>query len=278
MKDFTPTKATRDQSLCVYSTTNYDQFNTILGNREVNRANVKKIMTSMRIEHLKVPAIVNKRGEICDGQHRRQACKELGLPFYFIILPNYELKEVQEINANQRNWRDMDFLYSFVKRDEEDRGTFTPYVTALEMVQHYDISLISLLTIVYEGNTNKTVVEHFKAGKMTIDQEEIILITDIIDDLKNIKTYLPNKAFTKNFISVFMALRTFEEYNVTQLLKGLDSNHLQTITLNETGLIKNIVAQLVPIFNNNGKVKRNKAIMTEAVEYAVKDANDIQWV
>ena len=275
---FVATNATRDEALCVYSTKDYDQFKTILGNRDVNRANVKKIMDSMRVEHLKVPAIVNKRGEVCDGQHRLSACKELEIPFYFIVLPNYELKEVQEINANQRNWKDMDFLHSFVKRDEEDRGSFTAYVTMDEMVQHYNLSLVSLLTIIYEGNTNKTVVNHFRAGKMTISQDEIITITEIIDDLKNIKIFLPDRAFTKSFISVFLALRSFEEYDITQLLKGLDSNPMLTNELNDTGLTKAIIARLVNVFNNDGKVKRNRAIFAEATAYAVTDANNIQWV
>lgn len=277
-RNFVATDANRDEALCVYSTKNYDQFETILGNRDVNRANVKKIMASMRIEHLKVPAIVNKRGEICDGQHRRDACRELGLPFYFIILPNYELKEVQEINANQRNWKDMDFLHSFTKRDEADRGSFTAYVTMDEMIQHYDISLIALLTVIYEGNTNKTVIEHFKAGKTTISQDEIVEVVGIIDDLKNIKAFLPDRAFTKNFISAFMGLRSFEEYNITQLLKGLDSNSGATLALNETVQVSLILTRLVDAFNNYGKVKRNAAVFTQAAEYAVKDANNIQWV
>jgi len=275
---FVATNANRDEALCVYSTKNYSQFKTITGNRDVNRANVKKIMDSMKVEHLRVPAIINKRGEVCDGQHRLEACKQLELPFYFIVLPNYELKEVQEINANQRNWKDMDFLNSFVKRHAEDRTKFLPYVTMSDMVEHYDFSLISLLTIVYEGNTNQTVVEHFRSGKTTITQEEILEIVDVIDDLKSIKEFLPKRAFTKSFVSSFMAIRTFEEYNITQLLQGLDKNPALTNELEEAGTIKNIVAKLVTIFNNDGRVKRNKAVYAEAVMFAVNDANDIMWV
>ncbi len=275
---FVATDANRDETLCVYNTTNYDQFSTIVGNREVNRANVRKIVASMRKEHLKVPAIINGRGEVCDGQHRLEACRELEIPFYYIVIPNYELKEVQEINANQRNWRDIDFLNSFVKRDTVDRGSFTPYVNMHEMVEHYDISISSLLTIIYEGNTNKSVGEHFRAGMTTMSQEEIIEITDVIDDLKNINEFLPDRAFTKSFISVLMGLRTFEEYNITQFLQGLNSNRGLTKELNETGLVKNIVTIAVNIFNNDGKVKRNKAIMSEAAAWSVKDANSIQWV
>ena len=121
-------------------------------------------------------------------------------------------------------------------------------------------------------------VMNILAGKMTISQDEIITITEIIDDLKNIKIFLPDRAFTKSFISVFLALRSFEEYDITQLLKGLDSNPMLTNELNDTGLTKAIIARLVNVFNNDGKVKRNRAIFAEATAYTVADANGIQWV
>ena len=55
-------------------------FKKIKGNRIVNKSNLNAIITSMEQQQLVSPIMINEKFEIIDGQHRFEACKELGLP------------------------------------------------------------------------------------------------------------------------------------------------------------------------------------------------------
>ena len=66
--------------------TNYDEFRTLNANRNVSENHVKQIKAAIEtVGNLTevVPIIVNENKEIIDGQHRFEACKELGLPIFY---------------------------------------------------------------------------------------------------------------------------------------------------------------------------------------------------
>ena len=48
----------------VYKTNDYSVFNTIKGNRPLNKLHKKRLMESMTIQHLQSPIIVNKNMDI----------------------------------------------------------------------------------------------------------------------------------------------------------------------------------------------------------------------
>ena len=64
----------------ILSTYEYDKFKKIKGNRKINFKNLGKIINSMSKKQLVIPILVNEKFEVIDGQHRLQACIELGLP------------------------------------------------------------------------------------------------------------------------------------------------------------------------------------------------------
>ncbi len=269
-------KAEKDLDLCVYKTTDYDAFKKILGNREPNRNNINKIKTSMEIEHLKVPAIVNELGQVCDGQHRKEACKELGVPFYYIIIKGYRLKEVQAINANQKNWSDQDYLHSFIKRNEHGEG-FNDYVVFDDQLKSSNItSISSLLTVVTDGCTNKTVNDYFRHGRMKdINWGEVEKTTE---ELYSLSELLPKKWNTKHFISIYMAMSAMTNFKSTHFLSMCDKYPTQLAKIEESGDKNRLLTLMVELYNNLGTgVARSKAIFAEEVKYAIQDTNSIQW-
>ena len=59
----------------IYKTTNYGMFKLKFGNRPIDNNHVNKLRRSMTKQFIKTPITVNKRMEICDGQHRLQQSK-----------------------------------------------------------------------------------------------------------------------------------------------------------------------------------------------------------
>lgn len=97
----------------VNSTNDYLKFKTLKGNRNVNKLHVRRLKESFKEAYLLSPIIVNQNFEIIDGQHRFEAAKSMELPINFIICNNYDLKEVQLLNTNMKNWKKEDYLNAY---------------------------------------------------------------------------------------------------------------------------------------------------------------------
>jgi|TARA_R110002124_G_scaffold47191_4_gene140781 hypothetical protein len=98
----------------VYQTKELDIFNIIKGNRPPNPQHVRRLADSIQKNGMmQNPIIINESFDVIDGQHRLLAAKIAGSVIYYIILPGYGLKEVQELNINQKNWTKRDFMESY---------------------------------------------------------------------------------------------------------------------------------------------------------------------
>lgn len=100
----------------VYSTTNYDAFKMLEGNREILNTRVKKIRSSMEQKIVRNPIIVNEKMEIIDGQGRFTVLKEKGMPIEYVIVDGIGMQECHLLNQIQTNWTDMDFIKSYAQQ------------------------------------------------------------------------------------------------------------------------------------------------------------------
>ena len=92
---------------------NYDDFSFINGNRNVIKGKVGKLVKSIKQLDLTMynPILVTKTGKIVDGQHRFEACKELNLPIYYVVIDDQKANEAMILlNRYQSQWRQLDFL------------------------------------------------------------------------------------------------------------------------------------------------------------------------
>lgn len=98
----------------VYLTNQFDRFKYLDGNRAVSDGRVAKIKQSIQeIGYIPIPAVVNEKMEIIDGQGRIAACKELNIPTAYIVMKGLALKECIRLNINQYNWKVPDFINSY---------------------------------------------------------------------------------------------------------------------------------------------------------------------
>jgi len=93
-------------------TINYDQFRSIMANREVHAGHVNKLVKAIReknLLHLN-PILCNEKMELIDGQHRLEAAKILKLPIWYNMDGNVSKDDIASINSNSRNWSQLDYI------------------------------------------------------------------------------------------------------------------------------------------------------------------------
>lgn len=105
----------------VYRTNDLSMFKTLKANREVKESRKQALIESIdKNGYITNPIIVNERFEVIDGQGRLAACKELGSPIDYIIVPNIGIDECMVLNMNMKNWMIVDFIESYANQGEED--------------------------------------------------------------------------------------------------------------------------------------------------------------
>ncbi len=139
------------ENVCIESTINYDKFKTLVGNRGVIQANVKKLIASMSNSQLASISIVNSRDEIIDGQHRYEACKALGLPFYYITMPDYGIEEVHVLNSNMKNWTNEDYVRQFSDRFMHGEKAFKDYKVLVDFMDNEGLQMGKALIVLEDG-------------------------------------------------------------------------------------------------------------------------------
>lgn len=101
----------------IQKTTDYKLFKKLDGNRDVKRTNalVKSILEFDLTMYS--PIIVSEDFRIIDGQHRFAACRELGLPIYYIVMcDNNVEKAMIVLNKCQSQWRNSEFFQYNVQK------------------------------------------------------------------------------------------------------------------------------------------------------------------
>lgn len=150
-------------------TRDYSQFKTITGNRKVQQAHVRKLMTAIESDPETIrynPIIVNDNMEVIDGQHRLEALKELAKkgmdqPAYYIVAPERTLEDVQVINSGRKAWTPSDFAHSFVERGNAN------YQKYLDLRSDFGINHDILLVYLSTGDITNTPAM-FREGNLQV--------------------------------------------------------------------------------------------------------------
>lgn len=129
----------------VQKTTDYDSFKNVRGNRFINQSHVGKLVKSIKQKNLLPynPVMVSDNMHVIDGQHRIEACKKIGIPVYYIVIPGLKLNDIQELNYNMKAWSIRDFAESFAACGKND------YKKLIAFTDKYNIPLTTAATLLY---------------------------------------------------------------------------------------------------------------------------------
>ena len=150
----------------IYKTTNYGLFRLKFGNRPIDIGHVNKLRRSMSREFIKTPITVNKKMEICDGQHRFTAIKALGLPIFYRVASE-SLDTIRTMNQNNKNWSFDDYLASYVALESRKDGNIGPYTQFNVFKKQTRLSNAVCLAMLTDNKSQNTTAD-FKNGKFDI--------------------------------------------------------------------------------------------------------------
>jgi len=208
----------------VYQTSDYTEFKVLSGNRPLKPAHVKRLKESIS-EHgnLGAPIIVNEKYEMIDGQHRKIALEELGLPVEYIMKQGFGLKEIHVSNTNRKNWTLTEFMncyadlkmkhYARFKEFNEKYGF--PITTSLILVLGYSLG--------GEKGPSRTggSQDSFRRGEFIFKNpeeaedraERILMLKDIYWGYKS-----------KYFVLAMLKMFRLKEYNHSEFMSKLRQN------------------------------------------------------
>ena len=239
----------------VYKTKHYNLFSFIDGNRNINKAHLKRIELSLSRKQLPVPIIVDEGYKIFDGQHRYEACKKIGLPIYYLIIPNLSLSDVQVINANMKNWTTDDYCDSYCKI-----GKNKDYFKYREYKERFGFGHNETLVLLNGSGKNehesRGLWQNFRDGKFKIlnysvsikNAEKILMTAPYYDGYKR-RSY------------VFALLHCFnqEGYNHQTFLRKLK---FQSSKMLDQTTVKNHLIMIERVYNFKSSKKNTIRLFT----------------
>lgn len=172
----------------IKSTTNYEMFKKLEGNRATTVARVNKIKKSiMTVGYITSPILVNENMEIIDGQGRFEALKELRLPVEYIVQEGLNVKECIAMNIYQTNWKVIDYIKSYSAKGNPNYIRLTNLMAEFPLVATTEIMSVAIFEIgrfdplkTREGNLEITQEQYEEA------KEKLQFIYPIAEEYKNI--------------------------------------------------------------------------------------------
>ena len=121
----------------ILTTTNYDIFRRMKGQRDVEPKRVNMLVDSIKQSGwISNPIMVNKKMEIVDGQGRFAALKRLGMPIeYYFVDKSVGLNECRVLNNNLQKWNTESYVMSYAEMGNKN------YQRVKQLMEYFDVSL-----------------------------------------------------------------------------------------------------------------------------------------
>ena len=185
-------------SIVVHTTTDYSQFKFINGNRDIVPLHVERLKKSMQKRYLFTIIVVNENMEIIDGQNRFTAIKDLGLELNYVIMKDYELVDVQELNKNNKSWKQADFLKGYIKLGFDD------YIQYDNFQKKYQLPFNESMLLLSGQDNGQFVKDVFNQGNFKIKSLDKAI--EIANKLQRLEPYYKtwrNKFFVRTMVQKF---------------------------------------------------------------------------
>ena len=186
------------------------KFRKMTVNREVNMNHVeelKRVILKNGYNPL-FPILVTHDGLVIDGQHRLQACLELGIkPVVATIDKKITLEQlfdmVRDINTSQRKWNLADYMHYWASRPTDKKEM---YELIIQLAKKHDMPLNCVISVVLDKTVGGIELGKIKNGEFEIGMTptdkglynaKLREINEIVETLKLRKADRLIRAITK---------------------------------------------------------------------------------
>lgn len=159
--------------IAMQSTKDYGKFRMMLGNRPVNQTTLTRVMSEIRNQGQIVPILCNEKHEVTDGQHRLEACKQLGFPVKYIVIPGLTIKDAAAANSAGKNWSVRDWVHYHAEMGNEDYKKLRDWI---DYCDYHGVRVSSAIQLARLSSTQNS-YSHFSDG----------IIRETSSKIKNVK-------------------------------------------------------------------------------------------
>jgi hypothetical protein len=148
----------------IKNTTDYNSFDTIIGNRVLNVRKIDKICLDIENGFNMLPfcpiIVSEKEGKfnIIDGQHRYQVSIKTKNPVYYVICNSLSLMQIAQLNSRSEKWKATDFLNCYIKLGISD------YEKILEIMRKHKAAIKVAVDLLMSNSVKAKNTEFFQDG------------------------------------------------------------------------------------------------------------------
>jgi len=235
-------------SVHIFWTKDYGMFRFLKGNRDLNELKIKRIIRSVEdgLEFFKYcPIMINSEGYVIDGQHRLYVCKKLGLNVYYVIVPDFSLRQVAEMNNNASKWKEKDYLNCYIDVGIEHYKVLSDFIDKYHINIGIAISLLSLGRVQSGGGSR----DDFRDGLFKVNfHDHACKLMNAVSDFKE---YCESWN-SRSFIHAVQILRSSKDYKHDDFMIKLQRHDL---LIERRSTSKDYLAQMEGLYNyhNSGR-------------------------
>jgi hypothetical protein len=221
----------------VWVATDYSKFKLNEFNREPGH--YKKVRDSIRENDYTMyqPILVDKHMNIVDGQNRFLACKELGLPVYFIVSRDIHIFAAADINQASKNWTMTDYVQHYSKRGNE------AYTKMIDLAAKYGQRISVIAQFGKFSDSARSYSEIVRKGNFQFRED--MDIEAFFQHAAHFQTYY-HFAKKERFIRALLKIYTLKEYKPEVMNKKL---RIASGIIKDQPRVEMIVDELLKLYN-----------------------------
>ncbi|QDP47386.1 MAG: hypothetical protein GOVbin2950_18 [Prokaryotic dsDNA virus sp.] len=180
----------------VETTKDYNKFLHIIGNREINKSNLKRLKESIREIGLQVPILVNENRAVVDGQHRLQALRELNLPVTYIQSQITREEHIPNLQVSKL-WTALDFAKRNAAQGDKECIKALKVVDNWHELTNKKFAKIVILELLNKAQSN-TLKPYLKNKSYKVDIDNAIRVFNCQNILNKNRSVRFNPYTAKN--------------------------------------------------------------------------------
>jgi len=199
-------------------TTDYDIFKLVEGNRNPDHSHVRRIKESILSNGWFSTSMltVSPAMRVYDGQHRLWALREISNNFV-------------------STWKPRDYIDSYITLKKE------PYVLLKEIIDEYNLTYTSVLSLMKGVATHQADIIEFRGGELKVANP--LLVKQQAAWINECRKYYPY-ANNSNFVHAILFFWRMPEFNPDEFLKKLKAHRNLMYPVTTTNEYKKLILDL----------------------------------